>query len=55
MKVTRPAHYTFLVVPLGQSWYAEIEVSGRLFAAMGPSMRACAETLREKAAAAGLA
>lgn len=54
MRITRPAHYTFFVAPLGASWYAEIEVSGRAFAAIGASIHQCAEILSQKAKAAGL-
>lgn len=54
MRVTRPAHYVFTAAKLGGSWYAEIEVSGRLFAAVGASLRECASSLADKARAAGL-
>jgi len=38
---------------LGRSWYSEIEIDGRVFAAIGGSIRECAEQLAEKARAAG--
>jgi len=37
---------------LGRSWYSEIEIDGRVFAAVGASIRECAEQLAEKAGAA---
>lgn len=54
MRITKPAHYTFFTTPVGASWYAEIEVSGRCFAAVGASIRECAEILKAKAAEAGI-
>lgn len=56
MRVTRPAYFVQAArtSESGGRWWAEIEISGRVFAACGDTLREVAETLREKARAAGL-
>lgn len=57
-RITRPAYFVQAArTASGGSpprWWAEIEISGRVFAACGETLREVAEKLREKADAAGL-
>ena len=56
MRVTRPAYFVQAArtASSGGRWWAEIEISGRVFAACGDTLREVAETLRDKARAAGV-
>lgn len=57
LRVTKPAYFVTAartaVSGNPPRWWAELEVSGRVFAATGETLREVAETLRSKAEAAG--